>query len=179
MEKMSSSTPPIRIAHLYLSPGHNYFGHHGQPAGQHPILEVESVECVAGHGLVGDRFFDFKDDYKGQITFFSAEVFADVCTKIGATGRSPSATRRNVITRGVDLNGLIGEEFEIQGVRFLGVAECSPCYWMDQAIGAGAEQAMKGRGGLRARILTSGRIAVDSRLESAPKMVQSEPRPDA
>jgi MOSC domain-containing protein YiiM len=158
---MISSQPTIRIERLYISPGHNFFGHHGQPASAHPLVAVESVECVAGHGLVGDRFFDFKDDYKGQVTFFSAEVFEAVCAGIGVTGKYPGLTRRNAITRGVDLNTLIGEEFEVQGVRFLGVAECAPCYWMDQAIGPGAEAAMKGRGGLRARILTSGRIAVE------------------
>jgi MOSC domain-containing protein YiiM len=158
---MSSSTSRIQIEHLYISPGHNYFGHHGQPAGQSPLLEVDAVECVAGHGLVGDRFFDFKANYKGQITFFSAEVFEEVCTAIGVSGKHPGLTRRNVITRGVELNALVGQEFEVQGVRFQGVAECAPCYWMDQAIGAGAEAAIKSRGGLRARILSSGHLSVE------------------
>ena len=68
----------------------------------------------------------------------------------------PGVTRRNVISVGVDLNSLIGEEFEVQGVRFAGVCECSPCYWMDLAIAPGAEMLLKGRGGLRARILSDG-----------------------
>ena len=63
--------------------------------------------------------------------------------------------RRNVITEGLDLYGLIGQEFDIQGVRFLGVEECRPCYWRDRAVAPGAEKAMEGRGGLRAKILTS------------------------
>ena len=61
----------MTIAHLYISPEHNYFGHHEQPPGEAPMLEVDSVECVAGQGLRGDRFFGFKEDYKGQATFFS------------------------------------------------------------------------------------------------------------
>jgi MOSC domain-containing protein YiiM len=64
--------------------------------------------------------------------------------------------RRNIVTCGLDLNSLIGQEFEIQGVRFAGVEESKPCYWMNQAFAEGAEEAMKGNGGLRARILTSG-----------------------
>jgi MOSC domain-containing protein YiiM len=56
----------------------------------------------------------------------------------------------------VDLDALIGRRFAIQGVRFEGVEECRPCYWMDRAIGAGAEAFLKGRGGLRVRILTGG-----------------------
>jgi MOSC domain-containing protein YiiM len=67
-----------------------------------------------------------------------------------------------VLTRGVDLNTLIGSEFEVQGVRFEGVRECSPCYWMDQAFAPGAEAWLKGRGGLRARILTAGWLKVDA-----------------
>lgn len=51
---------------------------------------------------------------------------------------------------------LVGREFQIQGIRFHGIAECSPCYWMNTAFGLGAEDALRGRGGLRARILTNG-----------------------
>lgn len=146
----------IRIEHLYLSPGHNYFGHHGKPADEHPMLAVPEVECVAGRGLRGDRFFDYKPDYKGQITFFAGEIYDELCAALEVCDREPSAFRRNVITRGVDLNTLIGVEFEIQGVRFLGSAECSPCYWMDRAFATGTEAALKGRGGLRAKILSDG-----------------------
>lgn len=146
----------IYIEHLFISPGHNFFGHHGGPAGEHGVVAVDAVECVAGSGLRGDRFFDHKPDYPGQITFFSMEVFEDLCASLGASDVPPSAVRRNAFTRGVDLNELIDREFEIQGVRFRGSAECSPCYWMDEAIGPGAEVWLKGRGGLRARILSDG-----------------------
>ena len=64
----------------------------------------------------------------------------------------PSVFRRNVITHGADLNELIDREFEVQGVRFYGTAECTPCYWMDRAFAPGAEAALLGHGGLRARI---------------------------
>ena len=63
--------PRIRIKQLFISPGHNYFGHHGKQPSAHPMLEKNSVRCVAGRGIEGDRFLDYKDDYKGQITFFS------------------------------------------------------------------------------------------------------------
>lgn len=146
----------IRIRHLYLSPGHNYFGHHGLPAGEHPIMEVPSIHCLAGRGIEGDRFLDFKPGYKGQITFFAWEEYARLCELLGVRDRAPSVFRRNVIVEGASLNDWIGEEFELGGVRFRGRAECSPCYWMDQAFGAGAEAALKGRGGLRAEILIDG-----------------------
>jgi MOSC domain-containing protein YiiM len=147
----------IRIGHLFISPGHNYYGQHGQPPGNHPIIEVESIECLAGRGIRGDRYLDHKPDYKGQITFFASEVLARLRDELGVPEAHPSATRRNVITAGVDLNTLVGVDFEVQGVRFFGTEECRPCYWMNNAFrDPRAEAWLKGNGGLRARILTDG-----------------------
>ncbi|ATC64994.1 molybdenum cofactor biosysynthesis protein [Nibricoccus aquaticus] len=150
-----------RIVHLYVSAGHNYFGHHEQPPGEHETVEKAEVNCLAGRGIEGDRFFDYKADYKGQITFFAEEIFEALCGQLCVHDKSAAVLRRNVITRGVDLTTLYDREFEVQGVRFLGMGECKPCYWMDRAFGPGAENALKGRGGLRAKILSSGRLAVD------------------
>ena len=83
------------------------------------MIEVPVIECVAGGGIRGDRYFNFKDDYKGQITFFSLDVFDELCAALGLHDCSPTAARRNVITRGIDLNEFIGKEFEIQGDRIL------------------------------------------------------------
>ena len=69
----------------------------------------------------------------------------------------PELTRRNVFTRGADLNALIGVEFDVQGVRFAGTEECRPCYWLNEAFhDERVEALLQGRGGLRARILTDG-----------------------
>ena len=151
----------ISIRGLFISPGHNFFGHHGQPPGSHLLHQVDRIECIAGQGIRGDRFFNFKEDYKGQITFFSSEVFADVCRTLGVNALSAGVTRRNVITEGADLNALIGLRFSVQGLQFEGTAQCAPCHWMNYAIAPGAEKALQGRGGLRARILTGGNLHVD------------------
>ena len=82
----------------------------------------------------------------------------ELCQTLGLGQRSPAEARRNIIVRGADLNELIREDFEVQGVRFHGTEECRPCYWMDRAIAPGAEEFLKGRGGLRAKILTDGRL---------------------
>jgi MOSC domain-containing protein YiiM len=153
-----SEAAHIKIERIFISPGHNFFGRQGQPAGAHPTVEVGEVECVAGKGLAGDRFFNFKENYKGQVTFFSAEVFEDVCRRLGVSGKLAGVTRRNVITRGADLNALVGQKFAVQGVVFEGVCECSPCHWMDEAIAPGAEAALHGCGGLRARVLSGGKL---------------------
>ena len=154
-------TLPLRavtaeVRGLFLSPGHNFFGHHGQPAGRHPTLAVASLECVAGHGVRGDRFFDYAPDYQGQITFFSLEVFDALRRDLGLPDARPEQARRNVLVSGVDLNALVGVEFSLQGIRFFGTEPCRPCYWMDGAVGPRAHDWLQGRGGLRARILSDG-----------------------
>jgi MOSC domain-containing protein YiiM len=136
-------------------------------ASDYPAIEVPMIECVAGRGICGDRYFDFKENYKGQITFFSLEVFDELCGALELHNCSPALVRRNVITRHVDLNDLIGQDFEIQGVHFHGTEECRPCYWMNQAIAPGAEEFLKGRGGLRARMLTSGKLHSSARIPAS------------
>lgn len=153
--------PAIRVQHLYLSPGHNFFGHHGLPPGEHEMIAREEIRCLAGRGIEGDRFLDFKPNYKGQITFFASEIYDELCGSLGVRDKRPSVFRRNVITAGIDLNSLIDQEFEVQGVRFFGTGECSPCHWMDHAFAPGAEMLLKGRGGLRARIVTGGTLRVE------------------
>jgi MOSC domain-containing protein YiiM len=128
------------------------------------MIEVPVIECDAGRGIRGDRYFNFKDDYKGQITFFSLEVFSELCEALQIRDSSPVVARRNVITCRVDLNQLIGQDFEIQGVRFHGMEECRPCYWMDRAFAPGAHEFLKGRGGLRAKILCHGKLRSNAQL---------------
>jgi MOSC domain-containing protein YiiM len=147
----------MRIEQLFISSSHNFFGHHGQPAGVAPTLGVEAIECVAGRGIRGDRFFDYQPDYKGQVTFFAMEVLEAMGRELGLAEVRPEGTRRNVFTRGADLNALVGLEFEIQGVRFAGTEECRPCHWMNKAYRDERVEAwLQGRGGLRARILLDG-----------------------
>jgi hypothetical protein len=154
----------VEICHLYISPGHNFVGHHDREPDTHPAIEVPMIECVAGLGIRDDRYFHFKDNYKGQITFFSLEVFDELYGALEVQGCPPALVRRNVMTRHVDLNELIDQDFEVQSVRFHGTGECRPCYWMDQAITPGTERFLKGRGGLRARILTDGTLRSTARI---------------
>lgn len=146
----------VNIRHLFISSGHSYFGRHGKAPGAYPILEVDRVECVAGRGLRGDRFFDYKENYRGQVTLFGWDVFEELRRDLPAPSAIPSALRRNVMVEGLDLLALIGKPFELQGIQFQGVEECRPCYWMDRAIAPGAEAWLRGRGGLRCRILSDG-----------------------
>jgi len=148
------------IRHIFISPGHNFFGRYGQPAGEHPALDVPAAKCRAGWGLEGDRFYGWRPEYKGQVTFFAWETFLAAREKFNVPALSPGAFRRNLLTEGLDLNALIGRKFTLGGVEFEGTDESRPCHWMNQVIAPGAEDWLRGRGGLRAKVLSDGEIRV-------------------
>ena len=149
----------IKVLAIYVSKGHNFRGRHGKSPGTHLITEEECVEFVAGKGIVGDRYFVFKEDSKCQVTFFDQAIHEKTLDEF-KTGHSASAYRRNVLLSGVDLNTLIGERFSIGKVVFEGIEECSPCYWLNGAIAPGVEDFLKGHGGLRAKVVQSGALRV-------------------
>jgi MOSC domain-containing protein YiiM len=148
------------IRHIFVSPGHNFFGRYGEPAGKHPALEVPGVKCRAGWGLEGDRFYGYRPEYKGQVTFFAWETFLAAREKFGVPALSPGAFRRNLLVEGLDLNALIGHRFTLGGVEFEGTDESRPCHWMNKVIAPGAEDWLRGHGGLRAKILRDGELCV-------------------
>jgi len=150
----------VVVRHLFISPGHNFFGRHGQAAGEHATIGVNAITCHANKGIEGDRFYGYRPDYKGQITFFSWDIYEAAKRQFGVEALQPQAFRRNVLISGVDLPSLIGQRFTLGGVTFQGTEECRPCYWMNGAIAPGAEPWLRGHGGLRAKILTDGQLAV-------------------
>jgi MOSC domain-containing protein YiiM len=151
---------PITIHHIFISPGHNYFGRPKDGPGDHATLDVAQVEAVAGQGLVGDRYFGVPAHYDAQITFVAWEVFSVLGAEFGRDDWSPVLMRRNIVIEGVPLNQLIGQPFTLDlgghRVDFLGAKHCAPCAWMDAALAPGAQKFLRGRGGLRARIVRSG-----------------------
>lgn len=152
----------IEIRNLYISGGHDFKGRFGMDPLRHPTPSVDSVECVAGKGIVGDRFFGYREDFKGQLTFIAQETIDDIAASLGLAEIEPRLFRRNAVIVGADLNALIGKRFRIGDIELFGSEECSPCLWMDQVVGHGALDLMQGRGGLRCRILSSGTLSIGS-----------------
>jgi MOSC domain-containing protein YiiM len=154
-------TYPVEIRHIFVSPGHNYFGKPKDGPGHHPTHDVAEVEGRAGLGLVGDRYYGVPAHYEAQVTFIVAEVLEEVGAALGKA-IDPILARRNIVIAGVPLNQLMGEDFSLEwageSVRFAGVKQAAPCAWMDAMIGEGAQELMRGRGGLRVRVLTDGLI---------------------
>ena len=146
----------VEIKNIWISPGHDFVGQHGKERGNHGVEACSSVNCVAGMGIEGDRYFGHKENFKGQITFFSEEIAAGLEQHLNLPEVDRSAMRRNVIISGVDLNTLVGRQFRLGELVLTGSEECSPCYWMDKAVAPGAHEWLKGNGGLRCRIVASG-----------------------
>ena len=128
---------------------------------------VDAVEAVAGRGLEGDRYYrgggvyNERDDLEpSDVTLIEAEALAAAREEYGVDFE-PGAHRRNVTTRNVALNHLVGERFEIGEVVLKGVGLCAPCGYMESlADQPDAATALKHRGGLDAEIVESGAIGV-------------------
>jgi MOSC domain-containing protein YiiM len=118
------------------------------------IAPVGSVSALAGKGLEGDRHFFADGARPGQaLTLIEAEA-------LEAVGISGPDSRRQVVTRGVRLNDLVGKRFRVGSVECVGVELCHPCKHLEEMTRPGMIKDLAGRGGLNADILTDGRITV-------------------
>lgn len=120
---------------------------------------LQSVDAAPGKGLAGDRFRGTPDSRR-QVTLIQAEHLVAVGSLLGRGPVHPGLTRRNVVVSGVNLYALRNARFSVGGVLFEGTGVCAPCSQMEQALGAGGFNAMRGHGGITARVVEAGRIAV-------------------
>jgi MOSC domain-containing protein YiiM len=120
---------------------------------------VERVRALAGKGLEGNRYF-YEDAPSGRaLTLIAAEALEAFQAETG-TPLSAAESRRNVLTRGIDLNALVGRRFRVGEVECLGVELCEPCQHLESVTYPGVVKGMVHRAGLNADILTDGEIAV-------------------
>jgi MOSC domain-containing protein YiiM len=131
---------------------------------QDPTRVVESVSAIPGAGLDGDRyarqqgtFSKPEPDY--ELTLIEAEAI-EALKRDYNVDLLPGNARRNIVTRSVPLNHLVGREFRIGDVRIRGLRLCEPCSHLESLTGKPVIKGLRHRGGLRAQILTSGRIHV-------------------
>src|SRR3954465_15585225 len=119
---------------------------------------VERVRVTAGHGLDGDYHAGVEGNV--ALTLIAEEALEDLLADTGLDVSHPD-TRRNVLTRGVDLNALVGKRFRVGDVECEGVELCEPCRRLARLVGEfGVLRGLVHRGGLPADVLTDGEIAV-------------------
>ena len=120
---------------------------------------VETVRAVAGRGLEGNRYF-FDDAPPGQaLTLIAAEAVEAMEREHGIS-IEPRESRRNVVTRGIDVNDLVGKRFRVGDVECQGIELCEPCSTLEGMTKPGVIKGLVHRGGLNADILSDGDISV-------------------
>jgi MOSC domain-containing protein YiiM len=135
-------------------------GEHGEvPAA------IDRVQAHAGRGLEGNRYYwpDGDAPSGGAVTLIAAEA-TDAVAAEGAVSVTPAETRRNVLTRGIDVNALVGKRFRIGNVECEGVELCEPCASLESMTQPGMIKAFVHRCGLNADILNDGEIAVGDKI---------------
>jgi MOSC domain-containing protein YiiM len=134
------------------------------PQARQPMTSVAEVRAIAGHGLEGDRYFReagtfSKKSPTNHLTLIEAEALEAAARdyNLEISGRD---SRRNLLTRNVALNHMVGREFRIGDVRLRGLKLCEPCGHLENLTGKKMIKALVHRGGLRAEILCDGPIRI-------------------
>jgi MOSC domain-containing protein YiiM len=140
-------------------------------AGGAPVRQVPEARAVAGKGLEGDRYFSGHGTYSkpkydpgAEATLIESEALEALKRDYGIE-LAPGASRRNIMTRGVSLNHLVGREFAIGAVRFRGIRLCEPCAYLQKLTEPGVMRGLVHRGGLNAEILADGVIRAGDAIE--------------
>jgi len=130
-----------------------------------PVRSVDDVRAVAGRGLEGDRYFAatagpwVREGEGRDVTLIEAEALEGLAADTGID-LAPGASRRQVVTRGLALNDLVGRRFRIGDVEVVGRELADPCRHLEQLTRDGVLKGLVNRGGLRAEILEDGEISV-------------------
>ncbi|MGH7478341.1 MAG: MOSC domain-containing protein [Candidatus Methylomirabilales bacterium] len=129
------------------------------------MVSVKEVRAIPGKGLEGDRYFTQTGTYSKkprpnrEVTLIEVEAIEALAREY-KIALEPGAARRNIVTRGVPLNHLVGREFRVGDVTVRGLRLCEPCAHLERLSHSGVREALIHRGGLRAQILTDGTIRV-------------------
>jgi len=135
-----------------------------------PVRSVNEAHAVPGAGLEGDRYALGQGTFSKplpdrELTLIEAEAIEAMQRDYDAE-LAPGEARRNLVTRGVALNHLVGRDFQIGNVKIHGIRLCEPCDHLQRLTGRSVIKGLRHRGGLRAQILSQGKIRVGDRLSS-------------
>lgn len=130
-----------------------------RPERRQDLLEVEHVEATTTEGLIGDRYSS-KTSRARQVTLIQSEHLAAVGSMLHREPLDPGVVRRNIVVKGVNLLAFKNQQFRIGTavLKFTGL--CHPCSRMEEVLGPGGYNAMRGHGGITAEVIQSGRIQI-------------------
>lgn len=129
-----------------------------RPERKAPIVPVISVEAIAGKGLTGDRYNS--KNGKRQVTLIQGEHLTAIASLLDRDHIEPELLRRNLVVTGINLIALKDKQFRIGTALLEYTGLCHPCSAMEATFGPGGYNAVRGHGGITARIINSGTIAL-------------------
>lgn len=129
-----------------------------RPTARGEVQELQTVEAVEGKGLVGDHYSGSSGNR--QVTLIQAEHLAAVAYMMGGEMLDPGLTRRNIVVSGVNLLAFKDQQFQIGEAVLEMTGPCEPCSRMEENLGEGGYNAMRGHGGICCRIVKGGKIKV-------------------
>jgi MOSC domain-containing protein YiiM len=135
-----------------------------RPVRRAGVTSVDAVEAIAGQGLAGDHY---AHDADRQVTLIQAEHLPAVAAFVGRTAIDPALLRRNIVVAELNLLALKGRRFRVGGAVLEATGPCEPCSRMEEALGPGGYNAMRGHGGITARVLESGPIRIGDAVAAA------------
>jgi MOSC domain-containing protein YiiM len=138
-----------------------------RPARKVPLQAVEAAEIDEAQGLIGDHYLG--RSRKRQVTLIASEHIAAIASYLGRADVSPGDLRRNIVTRGVNLLALKEAWLQIGEAVLEPTQDCHPCSRMEAALGAGGYNAVRGHGGLTARVVRGGRIRLGDAIVRLPR----------
>ena len=130
-----------------------------RPARRAAMITVESAAITTADGLQGD-FTDGGRTKERQVTLIQQEHLAAVASMLGRESLDAGPTRRNIVVRGINLRALMHARFRIGSAVLEGTGDCAPCSLMEENLGPGGYNAMRGHGGLCAKVIEDGEIRV-------------------
>ncbi len=134
-----------------------------RPARRAPLVAVAAARMDPGTGLAGDHYAG-RTDRARQVTVIAAEHLEAVASYLGRAAVSPGELRRNVVVRGVNLLALKGARFRLGSAVLELTGECQPCSRMEVILGVGGYNAVRGHGGITARVVAAGEVRLGDAL---------------
>ena len=135
-----------------------------RPERRAEMLIVDSVEAKTQHGLTGDRYAGRSGNR--QVTLIQTEHLPVIASTLGMESVDPSLLRRNICVSGINLLALKDKRFQIGEVILEYTGLCHPCSFMETTFGPGGYNAVRGHGGINARVIQSGIIRLDDRVNA-------------
>lgn len=135
-----------------------------RPARRAPMLSVETATLDASEGLIGDHYSSRTGGAR-HVTLIQAEHLAAIASHLGCEAVAPELLRRNIVVAGINLAALKGRRFRLGSAVLEATGECHPCSRMEETLDPGGYNAVRGHGGITARVLEAGTARNGDALE--------------